>query len=75
MRNGKDVNPSVTFGDSETYISVRCDPYEFFIYDDGASILAPTVDERFELPDFPSLDALQNAFIRRATELAGSDFR
>jgi hypothetical protein len=37
--------------------------YELWIYEDGANVLGPSIDRRFEAPDFANLDALKRAVL------------
>ena len=56
--------------DPATKVSIhRPVPIEVWIYSDGAGILGDALDERFEKPDFHSLEALREAFIGRLSSL------
>jgi hypothetical protein len=57
-------------GNDESYIygKIGSTPFEIFIYEDEAQIQGE-IDERFELPDYESLDELEQAFLSKVKEL------
>jgi hypothetical protein len=59
-------------GERETYITARIDGTDLaiYIYPDEAHIFGPSADILFESPDFRSPDALCEAFVEKASELA-----
>ena len=59
-------------GARESYIRARIDgtDLEIYIYSDRAEVQGSGLDERFESPDFRSLDLLCEAFVGKAVELA-----
>jgi hypothetical protein len=69
-------NVEVT-GETETCIraSLGGSGIEVFVYEDGAGILGPGLDRRFELDDFATLDALRQAFVLEAAEWAARSAR
>lgn len=42
---------------------ISCNGCEFWVYPDGAGVLGPSVDKRFEIYDYDSLRALQAAYL------------
>ena len=59
-------------GKSEIYLQhpLGASGVDCFIYEDGAHILGPDVDSRFEAPDYDSLDDLAAAFVNEASAVA-----
>ena len=59
-------------GRSESFIRgrLRGTEVEVFIYNDEAQLQGPGVDQRFEAPDYPSGEALAQAFIDHAVACA-----
>jgi hypothetical protein len=68
---GEPISRREVLGSSERYIVGHLPGTELriFIYSDGAEISGPGVDSRFERPDYASLTALCQAFIRKALDL------
>jgi hypothetical protein len=56
-------------GPEESDAVVKWRRLEFWIYPDGANVHGDGVDERLEICDFDSLDALQDAYITLAENL------
>jgi hypothetical protein len=69
-------NVEVT-GETETCIraSLGGSGLEVFVYEDGAGILGPSLDRRFEVEDFAGLEALRQAFVLEAVEWAARSAR
>jgi hypothetical protein len=44
-------------------IKVTFGRYELWIYEDGANVLGPSTDERFEIYDFDDLDDLRQSVL------------
>ncbi len=44
-------------------VKVTFGRYELWIYEDGANILGPSIDQRFEEPDFANLEELHQAVL------------
>jgi hypothetical protein len=47
----------------ERDIKVTFGRYELWIYDDGANVLGPSTDKRFEIYDFDNLDHLKKSVL------------
>jgi hypothetical protein len=62
-----DILVTVSKASDEVLVEVRLESFKigFWVYDDGASIFAPRVDERFELAAFDSLEKLRRAYVER----------
>ncbi len=60
-------------GPSEFALTLVVSGFESWIYPDGAGILGAEVDERFEIYDYDSLDALQAAYLHSFDRLLGPD--
>lgn len=55
---GAENDTKVTFG-----------PFELWIYEDGANLLGPDIDRRFERPDFNTLEDLRISVLALVSEL------
>jgi len=66
------TNREVAGGPAEIYVmaDIAGSGLRIFIYSDEAQVQGPSVDERFEVPDFGSPDQLRDAFVAKAVELA-----
>ena len=61
------VSSEVVQGRTEDYVKVSVGTdLTFWLYRNGAGILGPRIDDRFEWQDFESLDELGIAFLLRA---------
>jgi hypothetical protein len=55
------MDTRVSDGPNEFFYEIHCQPYSAWIYDDGANLSGPGLDERFEIYDYDSLDDLEVA--------------
>ena len=66
------ILPKTCLSDAEGARKISADPYIFWIYVDGANVIGPKLDKRFEWQDYKNLDTLQEDFLRFVQRLLGS---
>lgn len=54
---------------AELGVRVSIGDYVTWIYPDGAHVIGLKIDNRFELPDYRSLDELQTAYLKSIEQL------
>lgn len=69
--NGREVQAfdEVIHGRTEDYVKISIDDLTLWLYHDGAGILGPGIDDRFEWQDYQSLNELGAAFLVRVEQL------
>lgn len=60
LRSKGVVSESASLSDD---VKVTFGPYELWIYEDGANVLGPSIDKRFEVYDFDNLDLLKQSVL------------
>jgi len=58
-------------GPNEYGIKVSIGKYESWIHPDGADVIGPDLDKRFEIYDFNSLDDLKVAYLEFVESIVG----
>lgn len=58
---------------TEHSVRIESQALTFWIYIDGAEVLGPILDERFEIYDYRSLDELRNAFLQFSEDVLSKD--
>ncbi len=70
-RSGISAVFEVGGGPREYGIKVSVGEYESWIYPDGADVIGPGMDKRFEIYDFDSLDELKMAYLEFVESIVG----
>jgi hypothetical protein len=61
LLRSKGALPESTFLSNN--VRVTFERYELWIYEDGANVLGPSIDKRFEIYDFDNLDHLKHSVL------------